>query len=179
MIAFSFITIWFLFDAPHIYSVLFRYHQEQNFRSIYFLFFFIGYSCSLFFVIPALISQFIYQEKLKELGLIMPHNKTKAIILMIVAELILIPAILFIGKQQSVQTYYSFINNSSTALISAQFVGYIFYYFCEEFFFRGFLFLRLWRKIGWHAFWIVDILFVFCHLFKPLWEIALFLHSLL
>ena len=41
------------------------------------------------------------------------------------------------------------------------------YYFCEEFFFRGFMFMGLWKKINWHSFWVTDIIFFYSHLGKP------------
>ena len=47
------------------------------------------------------------------------------------------------------------------------------YYFSEEFFFRGFLFLLLWKKVRWHSFWITDILFAAAHILKPGLEILL------
>ena len=48
-----------------------------------------------------------------------------------------------------------------------------FYYIGEECFFRGFLFLGLWRRVRWHSFWITDVLFTLAHIGKPGLEILL------
>lgn len=172
MAIYAVFIIYLLFISANVYSDLFSYHGK-DFRTLGFLGFFIVYSAILFFVIPALIGKFVYKENLNELGLKLPENIKKTLLLMLLAEIILIPCIIYIGKEPSVEKYYSFIKQSSISFLLIQFVVYIIYYFCEEFFFRGFLFLRMWKKVGWHAFWIVDLLFVFCHLFKPGWEIAL------
>ncbi len=169
---FAFVIIYLLFNTPIAFLFLTGKPYHNNTTLLY-LFFFMGYSFLLFFALPALVNRCIYKEKIIPLGLNIPENKTSAVLLILLAELMLIPAILILAKQSAFKHYYSMAGVSQGKLALMLLVVFPFYYFCEEFFFRGFLLVTLWRKVRWHSFWIVDILFVFAHFFKPFMEIVL------
>lgn len=134
-------------------------------------FFLITLSCFLF--VPILMSKFIYHEKLSYLGIKNPKNHLQAFLLSIMALIIFVPVMIFIGKQNSLQSYYAMGHNGFNHVFLLQILIAPLYYFCEEFFFRGFLLINLWRRVGWHSFWITDLIFIWSHISKPLLEIAL------
>ncbi len=77
------------------------------------------------------------------------------------------------SKQPEFQATYALGQPSIKKLILLNTVLFPSYYFSEEFFYRGFLFLGLWRRIKWHSFWVTDFIFAFAHLGKPGLEILL------
>ncbi len=171
LIAFVIFLLCVEFNLPAAFSMWFGKAYEPI--KITSMLFFIAYTSLWFFVVPILLSQFIYKQKWHDLGLVLPENKIRAVILIFVAMLLLIPAAIFLSQQKPVQMYYSLNHLNVEKLLFLQLVIFPLYYFFEEFFFRGFLFLHLWQKIKWHSFWIMDILFTLAHLGKPLMEIML------
>jgi len=71
---------------------------------------------------------------------------------------ILLPWIIFFAHQTEFKGY-SFGTPTLPKYILILGVLFPLYYIGEEFFFRGFLFLGLWKRVGWHSFWITDIIF--------------------
>lgn len=120
-----------------------------------------------FLFIPLFINQIFYKEKTSDLGLAIPVKKMQGIIFTAIAFIVTLPLILFAVKLKFFQIFYTLHHPSSEKLAIIIFVFMPLYYFCEEFFFRGFLFLNLWRRVGWHSFWITDIIFVWAHVAKP------------
>lgn len=135
--------------------------------------FFIAYTYLCFFVAPFLAAQFIYKEKLHNIGVMLPKNNVKNWFFTLAALVMLVSGIIYITSYPSVQHFYSLKNPSWLKFILIQFIALPLYYFAEEFFFRGFFFVILWRKVGWHSFWITDIVFTFAHIAKPIPEILL------
>jgi membrane protease YdiL (CAAX protease family) len=131
------------------------------------------YNALFYLVIPALFAVFILREPLSELGLKPPANLKRAAIFTILALVVLVPYICQFAHLTNFQKFYSMHDSSFTKLIVVNVFINPFYYFSEEFFFRGFLFLYLWKKVGWHSFWITDVFFTLSHLFKPGLEILL------
>lgn len=131
------------------------------------------YTVLFFLVIPLLINKFILKENLKNLGLMIPEKKIRALVLTLLGLLILMPPILHLAKRPEFQAFYSFGKISLGASVFMQLVDFPIYYFSEEFFFRGFLFITLWKRVGWHSFWITDIIFTLAHLTKPPLELLL------
>ncbi|MDR3492926.1 MAG: CPBP family intramembrane metalloprotease [Gammaproteobacteria bacterium] len=170
LLGFSFAFIHLAFYTPHFYPARLGEFNEQKLASIIFL---VGFTFLIFFILPAIAGKYILQEKLKNLGLAFPEKKLKALLLTLAALLILIPLIVLLTKQPEFQSYYSL---KQPKLIEFAFINialFPFYYFSEEFFFRGFLFLGLWNKIRWHSFWVTDLIFAYAHLGKPGFEILL------
>jgi membrane protease YdiL (CAAX protease family) len=171
LISLSILFIIFEYQAP----VVFLKYLGSAFDAtkITTLIFLIAYTVLCFFVMPVVTSKIIFRENIKKLGLIVPENKKTALFLIIVALLLLAPCMVLFAQQKQFQHYYSLGHPSVSKFIFIQFMMLPIYYFIEEFFFRGFLFLTLWRKIGWHSFWITDVIFTCAHFGKPLPEILL------
>ena len=131
------------------------------------------YNALIYLVIPAIFASFILREPLSELGLKVPINLTRASIFTLLALIVLVPYICQFAHLTNFQKFYSMHDSSVSKLIIVNLFINPFYYFTEEFFFRGFLFLYLWKKVRWHSFWITDVFFTLSHLFKPGLEILL------
>lgn len=134
--------------------------------------FIIIYSFIVFFIIPAITSKYIFKEPLHDIGLTFPKNNIKTLILIVIALTLLAPSIYLLTKQPGFQQYYSLKQTSATQLFLMT-CSFPLYYFSEEFFFRGFLFLSLWKRVRWHSFWITDVMFTLAHISKPGMEILL------
>ena len=162
------LAIYGVFNSPIIFKTCFgKAYKATDLTSIGFMIFLSGVC---FLLIPILINKIIYQEKLKNIGLALPNNMSRAVILTIFTMAVLIPAILLLARQPSVIKYYTLDSQNKMYLIILQLVLMPLYYFFEEFFFRGFLLINLWNKVKWHSFWITDILFTLAHLNKPILE---------
>jgi membrane protease YdiL (CAAX protease family) len=118
------------------------------------------------------VAKVIFREKLSNLGMRMPQGKAKTVLLVILALAVLTPSIYLLSKLPDFKSYYS-LKHPSLLRMSLMITLLPLYYFAEEFFFRGFLFLGLWHRIGWHSFWITEIIFTLSHLHKPVIEILL------
>lgn len=159
------------FSTPSAFSFIFDH--TYNPQKITNLAFFISYTVICFLLLPIIINKFLYKEKLSNLGLISPKNKLLAATLTFLAILIFVPIMVLLAKQESFRAYYSINNPDLGRLTFLQLVIFPMYYYCEEFFFRGFLLLNLWKKVKWHSLWITDIIFIFAHISKPLAEIMM------
>lgn len=150
-------TKWFgVFDTTHIAPLVFMI--------IYFLLF--SFGMSVFYI------QFLMRKNINDFGLRFPKNKKLAIALTASALLFLVPYITYCATKTSFHGY----SLGSPSIPKFMFItGVLFplFYFSEEFFFRGFLFISLWNRLGWHSFWITDIIFTVAHLGKPWLEVLL------
>jgi len=135
--------------------------------------FFDTYTWVLFLAAPIIITKLIFREKLKDVGLMFPENKKSTLVWMAISLLFLLPWMYFLSIQKLAHIYYSSDGLSLAKFIFIQCTVLPIYYFAEEFFFRGFLFLGLWRRVGWHSFWITDVIFALAHIGKPGFEILL------
>jgi membrane protease YdiL (CAAX protease family) len=141
-------------------------------KSVTLLFLYCSYSFVLFFILPALYNYFIYGRDLKSIGLCVPDINLKNIALTLAGLLIIVPFAFIFSKYHTFQNY-NYGHITPLKFYFMQVVLVPFYYFAEEFFFRGFLFITLWRKIRWHSFWLTDIIFTLAHFGKPGMEILL------
>lgn len=171
LLGISIFIIYHEFRAPIVF--LDHFHQHFDANKLYNFVFFDLYTFFYFFIIPALITRILFNQKLAQIGLRWPSNKLKASGYFILGLVTLIPFIYLFSKYPSFQRYYSFKNVSFEQFLIMQLVLGPCYYFSEEFFFRGFLFIHLWNKVKWHSFWITDIIFALAHLGKPWPEILL------
>lgn len=171
LIAVSLFLVYIELNIPVIFYKVFD--QLYGLKILMTLGFFFLITLSCFLLIPILLSKFIYQEKLSYLGIKNPKNKLQAFLLSMMSLIIFVPVMIFIGKQNSLQSYYAMGHHGFNQVFLMQILIAPLYYFCEEFFFRGFLLINLWRRVGWHSFWITDLIFIWSHISKPLLEIAL------
>lgn len=143
-----------------------------NVKEISVLGFLVVYTVSTFFLLPLGINQIFLKETFSNICLILPENKKRAVLFIFMTLLLLVPALVYIKQLPAVKVPYT--AGQANSLASFVFVQIFIlppYYFAEEFFFRGFLFMQLWRKIKWHSFWITELLFAWVHLSKPFPEI--------
>ena len=166
----AFVTLDLAFKADQFFPKQLGTFDGQKITSIVFL---VLFTCLVCFALPAATSKLFLREKLKDLGLIFPPNKLKALLLILAALLLLLPFIFILAKRPEFQRHYSLAQPNLTELIFLNVFLFPLYYFTEEFFYRGYLFLGLWKRLKWHSFWITDIFFAFAHLGKPGYEILL------
>lgn len=122
-------------------------------------------------VIPLTVVRFILKEKFESYGWRLPEDKRRAILLTLFSIIILVPVMIFFGTQESFQKFYTLQDTSLENFLLMSVVLSFIYYTSEEFLFRGFLFWGLWRKVGYHSFWITSLVFALFHVTKPLLEI--------
>ena len=169
LIAAAFVFYYYSTQTLMMYA---NFFGTQNAKTIPGLFFFSSYNLCWFFVLPAAFHFFIRREKLKEMGIAFPHNIKIAVMLIVAALSFLLPFMIFFSTQYAFQDYSMGAMPVATFIFSVT-VFFPLYYIGEECFFRGFLFLGLWKRIGWHSFWITDVLFTLFHLGKPWPEVWL------
>lgn len=124
------------------------------------------------FLIPLLWSRYIYKEDIKELGLRLPENKKMALFYIVLALTLLVPWIVYFSRFNEF-SFYSLAGLTQREILIRQLFFTPLYYIFEEFFFRGFLFISFYKRVGYHSFWITDILFTFAHFGKPGLEIIM------
>lgn len=137
------------------------------------LIFFDTYTFLCLFALPLLLNQWFFKVRLDDLGLRLPINIKTAVIYSSLLLLIVLPVFyhIFMSDAQMKMVYAIPKPASIVYLIFLQFFILPIYYVCEEFFFRGFYFMYLWKKLGWHSYWITEITFMFAHAGKPMIEI--------
>ncbi|TAK75630.1 MAG: CPBP family intramembrane metalloprotease [Gammaproteobacteria bacterium] len=170
MLVFATAVLFYEVEAPFYYQRYFGVFDGKTIPSLLFLDL---YTLFLFFLVPLIVGRVLFREPYFDLGLRRPLNNWVALRLILLAYCIVIPLTLFCAHQSQFKHYYSFGHVDTVSFIFMQLVLVPVYYFSEEFFFRGFLFLSLWRRIGWHSFWVTDIFFTLAHLGKPGIEIIL------
>ncbi|MHB1947389.1 MAG: CPBP family glutamic-type intramembrane protease [Gammaproteobacteria bacterium] len=156
-------------QAPVIYK---NYVGVYNPREPHILAYFCFYTLLCFWALPALANKLVYKESLKDLGFVFPEKKLRAVFLIFIGLAILLPYIIFFAYQTEFKSY-SLGTPSVPKFIFMVGVLFPIHYVGEEFFFRGFLFLGLWKRVGWHSFWITDIIFTLSHIGKPIPEVLL------
>jgi len=117
------------------------------------------------------VNKFVYREKLKNIGLRMPENKLRTILLMLLAMIVFVPLMVYFGTLRVFELYYSLHGISLFKGFLVLAVMLPAYYFCEEFFIRGFMLFSLWKRVKWHSIWITDLVFTLAHIFKPPLEV--------
>ena len=146
----------------HFFSTTFDFKKTQC------LVFYLIYTFICFFVLPSFFATVILKDKLYNLGFRWPEDTLKARLLFITAFPACIACAVWLATQPSFQIFYGFsLRVPFTQFIIMQLISLPLYYLIEEFFFRGLLFLLLWKRIGWHAFWITELLFTLAHLGNP------------
>jgi membrane protease YdiL (CAAX protease family) len=162
--------IYLVMTLPVYFNKVFGKFDESTTLSMVVL---ILYNLTVMCGLPVLFTKFIYKNKLSQVGLVFPVNKRLAALLVCGALVLIVPFIFYFAKRQDFLQYYGFGSASLSRVLVFEILVMPFYYFAEEFFFRGFLFLNLWNRVGWHSFWITDVIFTLSHFGKPVFEILL------
>jgi membrane protease YdiL (CAAX protease family) len=167
---FAFIFLYFEMLTPLFYP---HWWGTYNGRAPSGVIFLTLISLVFLFAVPALYAKLFFQENPRDFGVRMPANKLKALGWLLAALIILEPYIVYCSKLTTFHLYYATANSYWPQLLFLNFLVFPMQYFAEEFFFRGYLFIGIWRKVKWHSFWITDVLFTFSHVGKPGLEILL------
>lgn len=165
----SYILLYCSFIIPFTYAYWFKLpydNKEYNCN-----FYFLACISIIYFIIPTLITKFLYKRSLAEVGIAFPKKMGEAYLFGILILVILLPGIIYFSGLPKFQHYYWLGQPSIYKwLFFALFAGPAYYTF-EEYFFRGFLLFNLWEKVGWHGYWITDLMFALAHFSKPDLEI--------
>lgn len=169
LIVLSMIFIFIELNTPAAFT--FSFGRVFNPKEPLTLSFMVVYIWAFLLLLPLLINRFFLKEPLKNFGLQLPVGKKKTLFFILLALLLLTPVSFFLAHQRSIQIFYTLKGFSLAHLAFIVFIIMPPYYLAEEFFFRGFLFLRLQRQLGWHSYWITELIFTWAHLGKPPIEI--------
>ncbi|KKR43157.1 hypothetical protein A2356_02195 [Candidatus Nomurabacteria bacterium RIFOXYB1_FULL_39_16] len=120
---------------------------------------------TMMFIVPAIIINFFLKKPLSDFGLSVPVNIKQSILLTCLTILVFSPLIYFLSLQSNFQNFY--ITKTNALYFLTYSISGIFYYFAEEFIFRGFLHFGLWNRFKFHTIWIINIVFAIFHLNKP------------
>lgn len=126
---------------------------------------------TMMFIVPYIIIKFLLKKPLSDFGLSVPIKSKQSILLICLIILIFFPLMYFFSLQSNFQNYYSIKTNTLYFLIYTISGG--FYYFAEEFIFRGLLHFGLWDRFKFHTIWIINAIFAIFHLGKPTFELYL------
>jgi membrane protease YdiL (CAAX protease family) len=163
---------------PSFYNAYIEPHLIQHSSLatlIYYLIFSTVFNFFCFFALPFLIGSTVFNLQMADMGLKSPKINKQNIIIICVSLFLLIILGYILSRQPSVRIFYSrgLLPLDLLAFSLLNLIALPIFYFAEEFFFRGMLFLTLWRLIGWHSYWVADIIFTLAHTYKPLPEMAL------
>jgi len=166
LIVFSYALLICQFTIPGDYSYLF--HTQYTIKGIHFPLnnFFIFCTFIFFFLLPYLFNKFVYKKDGASVGLCLPPKKLQAIFLSLGVLAVLMPVIIYLSSLKSFHHYYDLDHPSTLHFLYLITVIGPLYYFFEEFYFRGFLLMNLQSRLGWHSYWITDIIFVMAHFTK-------------
>jgi membrane protease YdiL (CAAX protease family) len=168
LLLFVIVCICFEMSAVYLYiTFVGTPHKTFGLMCLY-----VAYSYVWFLIIPSLFNYFVRGLRYKDIGVCLPIINVENICYFAGGMIFIVPFAIFFSKFHQFQTY-SYAGISLPVFYLLQFVVVPLYYFAEEFFFRGFLFLTLWNKIRWHSFWVTDILFTLAHTGKPGLEVLL------
>lgn len=169
LIILSIILIFFVFNVGTVFSS--QFGRVYDARQPLTLCFMVAYSSLFLLAAPLTLCKFISRQTPKDLGLERPENNKIAWLLILVSLIPLIPVVSYCASYKQVQFFYSLKNLSPVQFTLIFLFVLPPYYIAEEFFFRGFLFMGLWKKLGWHSYWITELIFTWAHLGKPPIEI--------
>lgn len=157
-------------SVPYYYDLFFGVLDTKSMVGVSYI---VATGFSSFFIIPWLICKYILKIKLSDVGLVLPKLTFYNGILTLCALSLMLPFAFYFASQPSLHRWYSLSHLHLMPFIFIVVVLQPLYYFAEEFFFRGFLFLTTWRYIGWHSFWVTDVMFYYAHTNKPIPELLL------
>ena len=156
--------------TPWFYPAALGKFNGSNINAIIFI---TVISMLCFFSLPVLYAKILLRESPADFGLRRPANLFKALLWTLAALLLLEPYIVYFTHLPVFKNYYAVQSVAWWKLIAVNLFIFPIQYFAEEFFFRGFLFIGIWRRLKWHSFWITDIIFTYSHFNKPFQEVLL------
>lgn len=167
----SLLCVLFCMSAPAFFKLLFSNDFNPfQYSSITFI---VLTAAVGFFAIPVFFRTIILKKDLASLGLVAPADGAKALKGAGLIFMACIPFLLLMATEKQFHDYYTFQQVSTIKLILINLTLFPTYYLAEEFFFRGFMLMALWEKIGWHAIWLTEVVFFLAHLGKPGVELAI------
>ena len=120
-------------------------------------------------ILPWLTAKYLFKKEPAEFGWAWPKNIKHTGYLAGAFILINLPILIWLSRNPELQRYYRLYDTGFVFLSIAGVLLPLAYYIAEEFLFRGFLFLGLWPKLGWHSFWITSFIFALFHIGKTNW----------
>lgn len=127
-----------------------------------------------YLIASVLVPLFVIRRSFKnpaDYGWRMPENRGEAIRLAFLVTIALLPFAVWFAHLDSFQQYYSVRDVSPGYFVRMGVILSAILYPAEEFLLRGFLFLGIWKKAGYHSFWITAVLATIFHVSKPGGEI--------
>ena len=124
---------------------------------------------TIMFVIPAITIKLIFKKTLSDFGLSAPVNYKQYISPVCIILGIFLSFIYFLSRQSDFQNLY-FVKHGIVFFLVQTIFG-AFYYFGEEFIFRGLMHFSLWNRFKFHSLWIINIIFLIFHMGKPMIEL--------
>ncbi len=170
LIGLSILLVFIEFNVGTVFSR--QFNRIFNIREVAPFTYLVAYTFVFLFFLPLLVRKYLAKTSLRDLGLRFPENKKKALLFMFFALLILIPVAYYSAQFKTVQRFYS-LKDTPLYFVFFLLLAMPPYYFAEEFFFRGFLFLGLWRNLGWHSYWVTEMIFTWAHTGKPMIELLI------
>jgi len=127
--------------------------------------------CIAYLVIPALITKFLFHERIRDFGL-STRGIGNHIWLYGLLYVALIPIIVYASYMPGFQATYPFFkpHHGEWALLLLGELFYLGQFFYIEFFFRGFVFFTLEKTFGFHSIFIMTIPYCMIHYHKPMPE---------
>lgn len=120
-------------------------------------------------ILPLLTIKYVFKKEPAEFGFVWPQNIKPVFRWIAIFTLINLPVLVWFSKNPEFQSYYQLYDTSFIFFAISGIILPLVYYLAEEFLFRGFLFLGLWPKCGWHGFWITNLIFALFHIGKTNW----------
>lgn len=128
----------------------------------------LGNALVFLFAIPLVILKFFGISR-EEVGSCRPVHLKKHARFILGGTACFLGILFILGLDQSFAENYRLASPGELLLFGA--VTSVLYYTAEEFFFRGFLFHVLFKRLDWHATWITSAIFTLFHLGKPFPEV--------
>ncbi len=148
-----------------------KFFSSLPYPQLYPLFYWVLATTLNYFLLPILVIRFVYREKLKTFGFVLPPG-IKWLLLCIAFFLFTVPWIYAASLSPSFLKKYPFYSQAADSWL--QFLiwegAYGLQFVALEFFFRGFLLFALARSFGSQAIFIMVLPYMMIHFSKPLFE---------
>lgn len=127
----------------------------------------------VYFVVPALLTRFVFKMKLGEMGLTL-RNSMQGWQLYVIMLGVMVPLVYFCAKTESFQSRYPFYKMAPGEAVWPNFILWEIVYFIQfaslEFFFRGFITLGTRKSFGYLSIFVMMVPYCMIHFGKPMPE---------
>ena len=167
-----FTVSWYL-SNPKYFSKLFTFHKSFDlvYEDLTAFCAWFAFDTFLFLLIPILIISILFNDNLKNYGLVLGNRKV-GITITTVSFLLFIPIIYFISISENFSQYFPLMKSATDdfSIFIIYEILFITFIFSWEFIFRGFLLFGLEAKFGIYSIFIQMMPFVLLHNGKPFIE---------